>query len=411
VRRLQILYLALGANTAILNPFVAVILYHHALGTEVVGVVAALGAAGLFAAGPIWGHLGDYVIGRRRALIAATSMASAMALVMAAPIPNWVLAIVVPLFVLSQGACLGLSDSISVASMTDPHRDYGQIRMMASISFAVVSIAVGFAYNVAGYALASPLFVLSSIVMATVLMFVHDNRPLREAHPAHEGEWPGSATRRTSRLGSTGLAFHLQPSLPGILASTFLVWFAVNISFTFLSLRIVDLGGGASDVAMSFGVSALFEVPGMLLAARIAARLGLRGLFTLGAVGYAAAFLSWTVLGTPAGIVASRALTGLSYGGLTVAMVLTMGEILPGGLQATGQTLYQATATGLGSIAGNTAGGLLYGSAGAPFLFGVCAGIAAAGGLLGLLTLPARIRRVTVPAEIEEVVVPNSPVV
>jgi PPP family 3-phenylpropionic acid transporter len=418
VRRLQVLYLALGSSTAILNPFIAVILAAHGLGSEIIGVVIAFGAVGLFAAGPIWGHLGDYVIGRRGALLATTTIASATALAIAGPLPNYVLAVLMPLFMLSQGSSLGLCDSLAVGAVSDPHRDYGQIRMMASISFAVVSIAVGHVYDVSGYELASLLFVLSAGVIAAVLAFVPEHRSLRQSHPAHPdagyvpdagGDSP--AVKRGSRFGSTGLAFHLQPRLPGILAAVFLVWFAVNISFTFLSLRIVDLGGVPSDVAMSFGVSALFEVPGMLLAARVAARLGLRGLFTVGALGYAMAFLSWTVLGTPAGIVASRSLTGLSYGGLTVAMVLTMGEVLPGGLQATGQTLYQATATGLGSIAGNIAGGLLYGSLGAPFLFGLCAAIGAAGALLGLFTLPARVRRVALPAELEEVVVPNSPVV
>jgi PPP family 3-phenylpropionic acid transporter len=418
VRRLQVLYLALGSSTAILNPFIAVILAAHGLGSEIIGVVVAFGAAGLFAAGPIWGHLGDYVIGRRGALLATTVIACATALAIAGPFPNYVLAVLMPLFMLSQGSSLGLCDSLAVGAVADPHRDYGRIRMMASISFAVVSIAVGFAYDVSGYELASLLYVASAIVIAATLVFVPDHRPLGQTYPAHAASGHDAissvgspAIRRGPRFGSTGLAFHLQPRLPGILAATFLVWFAVNISFTFLSLRIVDLGGGASDVAMSFGVSALFEVPGMLLAARVAARLGLRGLFAVGALGYAAAFLSWTVLGTPAAIVASRSLTGLSYGGLTVAMVLTMGEVLPNGLQATGQTLYQATATGLGSIAGNTVGGLLYGSAGAPFLFGLCAAIGAAGALLGLFTLPARVRRVALPAEIEEVVVPNSPVV
>jgi MFS family permease len=406
------LYLVLGASTAILNPFLAPILKAHGLGPEVIGVVAALGAAGLFAAGPIWGHLGDYVIGRRRALLATTAIASVSALTLAGDLPPYTLAILMPLFVLSQGSSLGLSDSLAIGAMDDPHRDYGRVRMMASISFGLVSIAAGYVYDSTGYRLASVLYVISAVAIAAVLVFVPDRSPLARNDWAKEiGTGRPAGARTPSRFGSSGLAFRIQPRLPGILASVFLTWFAVNVSFTFLSLRLVDLGGRSSDVALSFGISALFEVPGILLAARVAARVGLRGLFGLGAVGFAAAFLSWTALDSPSAIVASRALTGVSYGFLTVAMVLTMGEVLPAGLQATGQTLYQATATGLGSIAGNAIGGFLYGSAGASFLFGCCAALAVCGGVLGVATLPARIRRVALPADLEEVVVPNSPVV
>jgi MFS transporter, PPP family, 3-phenylpropionic acid transporter len=411
VRRLQFLYFALGASTAILNPFLVVIADEHGLSSEAIGVMAALGAAGMFAAGPIWGHLGDYVIGRRKALLAANLIASAMALAIAAPISNLVLALLVPVYVLAQGSSIGLCDSLVIATIENPHRDYGRIRMMASVAFGLISIAAGFLYNETGYAIASPLFVVSVAVIALVLVFVPDHRPVRERAATGAATGASPAIRQASRFGSTGLAFHIQPRLLGILAAAFLAWFAVNISFTFLSLRIVDLGGKSSDVAMSFGVSALAEVPGILLAARVAARLGLRGLFALGALGFSAAFVAWMALDTPAQIVASRVLTGICYGGMSVAMVLTISEILPEGLQATGQTLYQATAVGLAAIAGNAVGGLLYGTAGAPALFAVGAVMAAAGGLLGLVTLPVKVRRVTVPADLEDVVLPNSPVV
>ncbi len=412
VRRLQVLYLALGSSTAILNPFLIVILAAHGLSPGVIGIFAALGAAGLFAAGPIWGHIGDYVIGRRSALLAATIIASAMAVAISAPVPALALGAFVAVYTMSQGSSLGLCDSLAVGVMTDPHRDYGRIRVMASIAFGIVSIVAGFVYNFTGYGLGSWLFVLSGIVIAAVLVFVPDHRPPRGAHPAREVGVPGDgpAIRRAPRFGSTGLAFRLEPRLPGVLASAFLVWLAVNVSFTFLSLRIVDLGGDASDVALAFGVSALAEVPGMLLAARVAARIGLRGLFGLGALGFTVSFLAWMVLDAPSQIVAVRVLTGVSYGALSVAMVLTMGELLPGALQATGQTLYQATALGLGAIASSAVGGLLYDSAGAPALFGVCAVSATAGAALGWLALPTRVLRLRVPPDLEEVVLPNLPV-
>jgi MFS family permease len=429
-----LLYLALGATTAFLNPFIVVILQQRGLDAATIGAVMAIAAVGFIAAVPVWGHVGDAILGRRQALALCVAIATAVALGIAAPVTGVVLALLVVAFNFSQGACLGLADSLAVGVLTDPRRNYGRIRMLASFSFAVAAVSVGVLYNRTGYGTASLLFAIGSLAMLVALVWTPGTGPKRSGEIAFE---PGSERARgpvsaggqapaggqahggagvakpatASRLGSTGIAFSVQPGLLGVLAAVALVWFAVIVSFTFLSLRIVALGGQASDVALSFGISAFAEIPGMLLAARLAARIGLRGLFTASAIGYAAAFLSWTVLNTPGAIIATRLVTGLSYGGLSVAMVLTIGEILPAYLQATGQTLYQGTATGVAAVVGNSIGGLLYGSAGFAFLFFVCAVVLVAGAAVGWLTLPKHVARVPVPAEIDEVIVGGAPLV
>ena len=113
--------------------------------------------------------------------------------------------------------------------------------------------------------------------------------------------------------------------------------------------------------------------------------------FCASAIAYGAAFASWVVLDSPQAIVATRLITGVAYGGMTVATVLTIGQLLPASLQATGQALNQGTAMGLASVSGNILGGLVYQTAGAPILFAVCMGICVAGGLLALATFPGRV--------------------
>ena len=58
-------------------------------------------------------------------------------------------------------------------------------------------------------------------------------------------------------------------------------------------------------------------------------------------------------------IVATRAVTGVAYGGVLVASALTIGSLLPARLQATGQALYQTVAFGLAAIVANLVGGLV----------------------------------------------------
>jgi len=411
VRGLRLLYLGLGASSAALNPFIAVILVQHGFDSVAIGVVVAVAAAGSFGFMPVWGHIGDYVLGRRRTLRIVYLTASVAAIGFAGPVSGLALAVLMIVYFVSQSSCAALADSITVSTLSDPRREYGRMRMLASLAFGVVIIPLGFLYDRTGYGVASLLFIATALATALVLAFVPDYRPSSRVHQqSSNGEPAGVAKDSALRFGSTGLAFRCQPRLPAVLVTIFLAWSAVNVSFTFLSLRIVELGGGASFVAMSFGVSSLLEVPGMLLAGRVVAKVGLRGLFAFGALGYAAGFLSWAILTTPSAIVASRAITGVANGSLVVAVVLTIGEILPESLQATGQTLYQATAVGLAAVAGNGVGGWLYGLAGAPFLFTMSAVVLAAAALLGLLALPARIRPAEVPASPEDVILPGSPV-
>jgi MFS family permease len=424
-----LLYLAQGATTAFLSPFIAVILRERGLDAATIGAIMAIAAIGLVVSVPIWGHVGDAILGRRRTLGLCVAIAAAVALGIGSPVTGLALAALVVAFSFSQGASLGLTDALAVGVLTDPHRQYGRVRMMASLSFAVTSISVGVLYDRTGFPAASLLYVCGALAMFGALVRTRGSSPNRAlAHgvgpaamgheqihdPVGAGVQPhagaGSSEPRTaSRFGSTGLAFAVQPRLLGVLAAVFLVYFAVVVSSTFVSLRIVSLGGQASDVALYFGISAFAEIPTLLVAARLASRLGLRGLFSVSAIGFAAAFLSWTVLDNPGAIVATRLVTGPCFAGLTVAMVLTIGEILPANLQTTGQTLFQGTAGGVASVAGNSIGGLIAGSAGFPVLFLVCAAVLVAGAAVGWLVLPRNVTRLPQPPVIDEVIVGGAP--
>jgi PPP family 3-phenylpropionic acid transporter len=390
VLSLRLIYLALGAATAALYPFVPVILSERGLDPVAIGVIGSVGACGLIASIFLWGHLGDRVLGRRATLQLCALGATVVAAGIALPVPALVLGALVVAFACTQGALLALVDALAVNRLADPGRQYGRIRLLASLSFAVTTIVVGFVYEGLGYPIASAVYAAFAITIAVAAAGCEDDRPARgqaDRPTAASQPWPSDTN---SRFGSTGAAFKAQPRLLAVLATVAVTWLAVVVSFVFLSLRIVDLGGGSADVALSFGVSAFAEIPGMFLATRLAPRIGLRGVFSVSALLFGLAFLSWAALDSPSAIVATRVATGLSYGGLTVAMVLTIGTLLPADLQATGQSLYQGTATGVAAIVGNVGGGIAYAGAGAPALFVGCAALCAGGGLLALGSLPGR---------------------
>ncbi len=175
-----------------------------------------------------------------------------------------------------------------------------------------------------------------------------------------------------------------------VLLAVGLVFAGILSGYTFLPLYLTQLGGQPSDVALSAGVSALAEIPTMLVLGRVVERVGLRAVFVAGTVINAACFASWTWLTVPDLIIATRLFTGVAFASILVATVLTIARLLPAELQATGQALFQTTAFGLAAIVSNFIGGLLYANIGPTAVFGFATLLALLAAVVGWLGFPPR---------------------
>jgi PPP family 3-phenylpropionic acid transporter len=392
-------------------PFLVVILAGRGFDPAQIGVATAAGSLAYTTAVPVWGHLGDVTLGRARALqVGAIGAAVAVAL-FALPVPMLVAAALVVAFNAFQSSMQPLADALALAHVPDRGRDYGRVRLLASLAFAVTSVACGVLYDRVGFWATAPVFGLAAAWLCASVVGLRETArerpgaragvraPAAAAPAATVATGPaapaaaGAAVRgrpRRGRFGTAGEAMALQPRLPVVLLAIGLIQVGVLASFTYLPLRITDLGGGPELVALAAGVSALAEVPGILLAGVVAARIGLRGLFALGSVVYAACIASWLVIDAPLAIVATRAITGVAFGGIIVASALTIGSLLPPRLQATGQALYQTVAFGVAAVVANLAGGLIYGAVGPAPMFALTAAAAVGAAAVGVLVFPAR---------------------
>lgn len=389
VTALRLIVLALGVALGAFYPFVSVLLRERGLSAGEIGLITSIGAIGFSLAVPAWGHLADVRLGRPRTLQICAIGGAAAVLALLAP---WTLLGIVVLFsafTIFQSAWQPLSDAITVSTVRG--REYGRVRLLTSLSFALAAIVAGFVYDRTGYAPAHLALVAGAVVMAVAAIFVPDVERA-EMHRPGARTPAGSASRRwTWRLGSLGLALRHAPRLGLVLTAVALLHFGIISGFTFLGLRITELGGGPSEVAMASGLSAAVEIPAMLGAGWVARRVGLRGLFAASALLYATAFSTWAVLELSTAIIATRTLTGLAFAGVIVSVVLTVAELLPRELQATGQSLYQLTGFGLAAIAANAIGGILYDGVGHAAVFGLGAVLALAAAVLGWSVFPRRV--------------------
>jgi MFS family permease len=386
---LRMLYLSNGFAIGALYGFVPVLLLSKGFDPALIGLTTSLGSLAYSFALPAWGHVSDILTGPRRALQLACIPAAVFALGLSAPLP--VVAVIVCQVVISAGAgpTAALTDAMAMPVLANASREYSRLRLLSSVGAASMGIVCGLVYSRTGY-LAAPVIYLFTMGMmifsAQMVPLGRDSERHRRARGALEGR--ADSTPARGRFGSVGEALSGRPRLLAVLASVLLVFIGVMAAATYISVRIADLGGDAVEIGLSNGLAWAAEVPGLVLAGWLVARVGLRPVLAVSAAGFAACLVSWIVLVDAGPILFTRLLSGVFFGGIAVTFVLTMAQLLPARLQATGQTLFQAVAFGVAAVVANLLGGILYSVAGPLGVFGGGAACALAGGALGFLALP-----------------------
>ncbi|MGZ6266132.1 MAG: MFS transporter [Candidatus Limnocylindrales bacterium] len=403
MRWLRALYVSNGLAVGALYGFVPVLLQAKGFGPALIGLTMSLGSIAYTAALPAWGHVGDVISGPRRALQIACLPAAVIAFGFSLPLPIVALMICQVVLCAGAGPAMALTDAMAMPVLADPSREYSRLRLLSSAGAAAGAIGCGAVYSETGYVAAPFMYFVAialTLVSAQFVPLGRDSERHRNARRALEGR--DRLVHDRGRFGSVGEAFKIRPRLVAVLLSVILIFMGVMAATTYITLRLTDLGGGAAEVGLSNGVAWFAEVPGLILAGWLISRFGMRTVLLVSSVGFAACLASWIVLVDALPIMVTRFASGIFFGGIIASLVLTMARILPERLQATGQTLFQASGFGLAAILSNLLGGVLYATAGPLGVFGGGAACAVAGGLIGLAALPGD-ERTTDPALAESV--------
>lgn len=382
MNRIRVVYLALGAALGALLPFGTLVNTAKGFDPIAIGLIGSVGAVIGILAAPLWGHLGDVTIGRRRVLqLSGLGAAAALTAygIVGIPIVLGGLWVTYGIFV---GTANPTADAVALAEVSKrPGASFARLRTLLSLAFGIAAVVAGLLYDRTGYAVA-PFVAAGTLVLFALTAHLLDDPARTEAATAAAGR----------RGGATSAAFAAQPRLALALLTFGLAAVGMVTSFSWLPLRIAELGGSPSMVALAAGLESFAEVPAFVVAGLLASRLGLRALYALSAILMGCGVIALALLADPVLLVAVRMATGVAYSGMTVASVAAIGVLLPLSLQSTGQSLMSMTLS-IVSIVLGVVGGAIYQLAGAPALFGLggACTIAAAG--LAWLALPPAVSR------------------
>jgi PPP family 3-phenylpropionic acid transporter len=368
---ISVLFVLFGFVVAAFFPFVALFLDARGLSAGDIGLVLAAMAVARIAVNPVWGHLADTSLGRRRTLQIGSLGAATAAVGLFFAHGLLVIAGVGCVFAAFQTTTGPNIDAIALAHLGDERmHDYGRIRAWESLSYAGACLALGILLQTVGVRWAMPAFALASVGVVVWAGTLSADRPERV-----RGEH--------GRLGTVGTLFRTVPTFWLFLLALLLLWTGFNAAWNFIALKIERGGGGPLLVGIGTALGGMIEVPTMRVSSRLQRRVGLRRVFVFGCVVYATGFLLWGLVDSPRVVSALTMFEGVGFALLFTTTVIVIGRMVPPALYSTGQSVATTAAFGLGPILGAGLGGRAYDAFGPVVLYSaasvltLCAGVVA----------------------------------
>jgi MFS family permease len=377
LRRVQVLFTLVGIAEASILPFLPIVLQDRGLSAAEIGVVLSVAALAGFVSTPLWGHAADGRLGAEHALVVASVAAAVAAMPLALAHSLLALTIVVVLITAARSAMASLTDAIALEHLGDDRAQYGRVRLWLSLGWAISACVWGLALQWGSLGWLPWIYVACVLLVAFAAYAVGGGRTLHDRSPA--------GTRRAMLI-----------ALAPFLVSLLLLFAAFNATFSFISLRIRDLGGGLFVVGAATALQALAEAPVMRITPRLNRVLGHRALYVVGSLFFIVSFVAWAFLDDPLAIALVKLVAGIGFALVYVGSVLLVDDLVPAALRGTGQGLAKAVTFGLSPILGSLAGGAIYDYAGPRALFLACAGAAlVAAGSVSVIAARGRATRVS----------------
>jgi MFS family permease len=377
LRRVQVLFTLVGIAEASILPFLPIVLQDRGLSAAEIGVVLSVAALAGFVSTPLWGHAADGRLGAEHALVVASVAAAVAAMPLALAHSLLALTIVVVLITAARSAMASLTDAIALEHLGDDRAQYGRVRLWLSLGWAISACVWGLALQWGSLGWLPWIYVACVVLVAFAAYAVGGGRTLHDRSPA--------GTRRAMLI-----------ALAPFLVSLLLLFAAFNATFSFISLRIRDLGGGLFVVGAATALQALAEAPVMRITPRLNRVLGHRALYVVGSLFFIVSFVAWAFLDDPLAIALVKLVAGIGFALVYVGSVLLVDDLVPAALRGTGQGLAKAVTFGLSPILGSLAGGAIYDYAGPRALFLACAGAAlVAAGSVSVIAARGRATRVS----------------
>ena len=365
--RMGLLYFVYYCGLAAWSPFFNIYLRQIGQTGLQIGVLGSLRPLMMLFSQPLWGLAADFW-GRRRTLLLAASATAILILGFALGRGFGFLLAWNVVFAVFLNPLIPLTDSLTLDYLDDkPHLSYGKIRWAGAAGWGLMALIMGRLLMGRDLRL---IFVAGSVLMVLFALLV----------------W---RTGRRERVGVTlkrgwGGARDLLRNRPLLvfLALVALLQIGVSSIYTFYGIYMTEMGATSQLIGLAYILQALGETPMYFVAAAVIARLGSRRVLPVVCAFYALRVFLYAGIHQPTTAIWVELMHGLTFSLYLTSAVDYVNNQVPVEWRATGQSLFWAAGSGLGSILGSAWSGYLYDQMGVRGMFrvnGVLMAVAAVG--------------------------------
>ncbi len=350
-RRFKILYFTYFAALGAVLPYQVLFFERKGLSFTQIGVIGSAAAAAAIPLGLLWVNWSDRA-GKRRPFIAFGFISQiALWLGISAASGFWAFLLLMLLASILVPPLEALLNVVVLAGSDETRKgtEYSLVRVWGSVGW-IVSAAVGGAL-VQSIELRFSFF-FGSALLALCVVQQFGSEP-------HGSGSANGRRREATRLGRE----------VSFLAATLIRELSVGIAYAFLSIYLDKIGTPYWLLGWAWAISALPELPIMVLAGRASDRIGRNPLLIAGFACSSAMGYAYSVVRTPVLAVPLMSLSGISFGLSHIASVGFMADIAPHNRQAMAQGVYVVLTTNVPRVAGPFLGGLILDRMGLAALF------------------------------------------
>jgi MFS transporter, PPP family, 3-phenylpropionic acid transporter len=242
--------------------------------------------------------------------------------------------------------CYDISDKV-------PEVNYGQIRLMGSIGFAVLSLILGgliqnFDINISFF-LYSGLFMVSALILSGIgfKSTLHSVRP------------------------STTDIFEVLKNYKFILfvLSVMVLNIAIQAHGNYIAMLIEATGGNVANLGFVWFASALSEIPAFFFGAKLLKKYGEMNIYIISLILYIIRMLLSAYSTSYNMVIAVQFMQSITYPLYLFATMQYINVIVPDKIRASGITMLSSLGFGLGGLIGNLGGGFILQYRGPFFLY------------------------------------------
>jgi len=321
--RIFALYVLFYSGQSIYNTYLNLYLDSVGLSESQIGMIVSVSTVGILIAQLFWGMISDRAKTKNRVLLFLYAVTAIISLMFYMNRSFWFLLVAVTLFAVFFNPLIPLQDNFSLEYLEDKKWDYGQVRMGGTIGYCITVLGIGFVLQ-DGY---RQIFWMVALGMS-VCFLICLGLPKIEGH------------RKQGNKSSYKELIKNKP-LVGMILFNMIFSIGLNFYYNFYTIYFTSdkIGGNSSMVGIMMFISAVSEIPMLMLIHKITEKIGIRKTLIIAASVTSLRWLLLFLLTEPIPIILVNLMHGIGYTSFSYCIITYIGRTVPKDMRATGQTL------------------------------------------------------------------------